>query len=374
VVATSLGIGDEDSVFAELDGVDPRSGAHLELDEEFQATQEPLHPWAREMYRRGLSFNGNERSKLYLGSGRGTYLDHSDLLGADSPLDGRAVVAGDFDEDGDPDLFVHNLQRERHELFRNDFDRPGFLALRLVGQGPEGRANGEAIGAEVVVDGPRGPLVQLLARGSGFASCAPPELVFGLGEAASAAVRVRWPGGVEESFGELPAGGRFVLTQGSGAARAREVRPARLPDPWPEGLEVDLGATVPSLVLEDSQGQRVTLDPRVAAAGGRLYLAFWASYCAPCLQELPALEALHQAPDQTVVAISVDVPGERARAQAALQRAGVGFEGRYLALDEESNEGRLDELVDLLRLPIPTTLVLDAEGRLVEVLRRIPAD
>lgn len=36
---------------------------------------------------------------------------------------------------------------------------------------------------------------------------------------------------------------------------------------------------VPTLVLEDASGEAVTIDPREAAAGGRLYLAFWASYC-----------------------------------------------------------------------------------------------
>ena len=47
MVATSIGIADEESVFAQLGGGDPLSGAHLALEDEFQAAQDELHPWAR---------------------------------------------------------------------------------------------------------------------------------------------------------------------------------------------------------------------------------------------------------------------------------------------------------------------------------------
>ena len=52
-----------------------------------------LHPWAREMYRQGLSFNGNERNKVFIGEPGSGLTDLSDVLGADSPLDGRALAA-----------------------------------------------------------------------------------------------------------------------------------------------------------------------------------------------------------------------------------------------------------------------------------------
>ena len=136
-------------------------------------------------------------------------------------------------------------------------------------------------------------------------------------------------------------------------------------------MKVPVGGVVPPLVLEDGDGQPVVLEPRAPSAEGRLLLHFWASYCRPCLTELPRLEELHRGEGQSVVAISVDVPDERPRAREALEQAGTSFPSHFLALDEESNEGRLDELVDLLRLPVPTTVVVDGEGRIVEVLRRL---
>lgn len=367
MVATSLGLDDSESVFAVLDGeeADPFGTAHLELREAFEEAQEFLHPWAREMYERGLSFNGNERSKLYLGRGDGTFEDLSDLTGAESPLDGRALVAADFDDDGDLDLFAHNIQRERHNLYRNELDPRGFLKLRLEAT----RTQHEAIGAEVSVDGPRGPVAQVVSRGAGFSSCDPPELVFGLGAAPGGAVRVRWPSGATESFGTLRAGGRFLLVEGAGEARAVEGRTTRLADPLPDGLKLGVGERVPTLVLTDSGGAEVALDPVTVAEGGTLVLAFWASYCRPCLTELPALAELHGREGVSVAAISVDVPDDRQRALRALSDAGAAFPSYFLAMDEKSNEGRLDELVDLLRLPIPTSLVLGPEGRILEVRR-----
>ena len=49
-----------------------------------------------QMFEEGRSFSGNERDKLFLNRGDGTFADLSDLAGCDSPNDGRAVIACDF--------------------------------------------------------------------------------------------------------------------------------------------------------------------------------------------------------------------------------------------------------------------------------------
>ena len=326
-----------------------------------------LHPWARAMYRQGLSFNGNERTRIFLGRGDGTFEDLSDVSGADSPLDGRALLAADFDDDLDMDLFVHNIQRERHNLFRNDLARGGALKLRLVATAGQH----EAIGAVVEVRAGGRRCAQVLSRGGGFASSQPAELIFGLGQAPKAQVSVRWPWGELESFGEVSAGARVSLVQGSGKAVKFEAKSAPLPDPWPAGLKLDRGQLSPRLILQDAEGGRVELDLGAAArqAGGELWLCFWASYCRPCVAELPLLEKLSRREGLGIIAISVDARADRPRAQELLAGAQAGFPAYYLDLDDETNLGALDDLVDLLRLPIPTAIQIDSQGRIQAVLQ-----
>ena len=103
-----------------------------------------------QMFTDGLSFSGNERNCVWLNTG-GSFADLGSLSGADIPNDSRAVLAADFDDDGDVDLFVHSIQRERHALFRNDAVQPGadgsgFLKLRLRAT----QGHWEAIGATVI--------------------------------------------------------------------------------------------------------------------------------------------------------------------------------------------------------------------------------
>ncbi len=64
-----------------------------------------------------------------------------------------------------------------------------------------------------------------------------------------------------------------------------------------------LGRPAPEFVVHDAQR---TVD--LAKLRGKVVvLNFWASWCAPCLEELPSLEALqHQLPQVVVLAVSTD--------------------------------------------------------------------
>jgi thiol-disulfide isomerase/thioredoxin len=321
-----------------------------------------------QVFEQGLSFSGFERNKVWLNAG-GKYVDLSDVSGADNPNDSRAVLRADFDDDGDVDLFVHNLQRERHNLYRNDAppEGHGFLKLRLRAT----TSQHEAIGATVIVTGPSGPVAQALMRGDGFLSCSAPELVFGLGRAAEAAVEVRWPGGARESFGTLAAGTRALLVEGSGKAEPFEARPTPLPDPLPPGLRLAEGDPFPTLLLADADGTPRELAVPALAKGKPVLVNFWASYCTPCVQELPLLQSRHASGAERVVTISVDVPGDVARARELLARAGASFPAFYLAgapAKAGPDQRLLGDVIDLERLTLPTTVVVSPEGRVEAIL------
>ena len=329
----------------------------------------------RQMFEDGRSFSGNERDKLFFNRGNGTFADISDLSGCDSPNDGRAAIACDFDDDGDVDLFVHELQRERHALYRNELGAGygGFLKLRLRATSGQW----EAVGATVIVrfradeGGAEGICAQVLSRGSGFLSSQPAELIFGLGEAERATVEVRWPGGALESFGELAADTRALLVEGSGEPQALAARTTRLPDPLPLGLRVAEGEVLPPFVALSARGRETVVDPLKLAGGKRLYLNLWASYCAPCVAELPLLQELHERGEVAVAALSMDAPADLVDARRLFERRGARFPGYFLGAkaSEGSEAVAVESLLDLERLPIPTTLVLEPDGRIAEIIR-----
>lgn len=318
-----------------------------------------------QIFAEGRSFSGNERDKLFLNDGAGSFLDLSDLSGADSPNDGRAVIAFDADDDGDVDLFVHETQRERHALYRNDLGAaPGFIKVQLRATS----GNEEAIGAQIEVTAGGRTVSQVLSRGAGFVSCQTPELIFGLGGAGAGAVTVRWPGGSAEAFGELEAGARALLVQGTGEAALVAGAPRVLADPKPKGLLVDIGSRVEPFTVLDAEGNSILMDPRRMAGEGRLALNLWASYCAPCVAELPILEDWDDAEDVNVLAISVDAPTDRGAARRLISERAPGL-GTYFAGEPETGTPGLEQLVDLARLPLPTTLILSSEGVVVEIIR-----
>ncbi|MBL4770281.1 MAG: ASPIC/UnbV domain-containing protein [Planctomycetes bacterium] len=342
-----------------LEGDDaPPEHLHDHENEKFQ------HPWVVEMFRRGFSFNGNERSQLFLGAGDGTFLTYSGLSGADTPLDGRALLAVDFDDDLDLDLFAHNIQRERHNLYRNQINTPGRATkVRLLATS----GSYEAIGAkvELVLGGRR--LTQVMTRGAGYASCQPPELLFGFGSEPSGELVVSWPGGGRESFGQVKPGTRWLLEQGLGKPKAIEPQTHPLPEPRPAGLRIAVGEKLPAFTVEGADGERLVFDPSLIEPGGILHLNLWASYCRPCVEELPLLEALHRRDGHQVLGISLDGDEARETALAQLKAAHVGYPNAFLMVDDEEAGEQVDAFLDLFRLVLPTTLEIDSDGTLLSV-------
>jgi cytochrome c biogenesis protein CcmG, thiol:disulfide interchange protein DsbE len=71
-------------------------------------------------------------------------------------------------------------------------------------------------------------------------------------------------------------------------------------------LALETGAKVPEIGQKDLSGKSVTVG---ALAGKVVVVDFWASWCAPCKQELPLLDKLYkkyQAQGLVVIGVSVD--------------------------------------------------------------------
>lgn len=314
------------------------------------------------MFDQGFSFSGFERDKLWIKEGN-DYFDASVVSGADDDNDGRAVVVADFDDDGDPDYFLLNTQRNRHRLFRNDVgsENGGFVKIRLRAT----RGHAEAAGAVVRAHFGDRDLAKILSFGSGFLSQNAPELVFGIGGADYAEITVQWPGRARESFGRLKRGGSFRLTEGAGSATAIALRPFDFPAAGMPGVNVKPGDLLTNLAVVDATGAAspVSVVAPSDNPNRRLIVNFWATYCATCVAELPALESLHALPNIDVVLVSMDQEGDRARAQKLVGDRAPSLPQAY-ATDELVNA-----LLDPTKMPLPTTLIVGPDGRIEEIIQ-----
>ncbi len=159
---------------------------------------------------------------LFRNQGDGTFVQ----LGADagSAIDSRhcsrGAAFGDFDNDGDMDVLIMNVN-EPPTLLRNDAP-PGnhWIKLRLEGT----KSNRSAIGARVLMRYGGKVQVQEVQSQSGYLSSNDPRLHFGLGAATTADVEIHWPMGTVEKYAGLAAGQLVTIREGQGIVKGRPFR------------------------------------------------------------------------------------------------------------------------------------------------------
>ncbi|MEM7164785.1 MAG: ASPIC/UnbV domain-containing protein [Planctomycetota bacterium] len=316
------------------------------------------------IFQEGLSFSGFERNKVFLGRAGMHYLDLSDVSGADSDMDCRATVVADFDDDGDPDLFVNAIQRETHLLYRNDVgSSQGNRSIKVRLRAKSG--NLQAIGAIVKLRVDGRVQAQPVCCGSGFEAQDDLELIFGVGKAAQGTLTVRWPGGTEETFGSAQAGGRYLLVEGTGKLDSYAARTFTFGDPPIPGLNLKVGDSLPNLSLLALAGTAVELDLR---SDSTVLLNFWSTTCASCIAELPQLQALAAAGKTRVVAINMDPPGRAPVAQKLWDSKKLTFPSYRI------DARQLQKYFDVERLAIPVSIWVQG-GKIVRIHQgQLPED
>jgi len=86
---------------------------------------------------------------------------------------------------------------------------------------------------------------------------------------------------------------------------------------------LDVGARLPDIGMRDLNGRAVTAE---SLRGKVVLVDFWASWCAPCREEMPVLQRLHEkysAQGLVIVGVSVDRDASKAREFAS--RLGITF-------------------------------------------------
>jgi len=136
-----------------------------------------------------------------------------------------------------------------------------------------------------------------------------------------------------------------LLADGNTPPELRQFIPADPPRP------------APAISVTDGAGNALTL----ADFRGRFVLVnLWATWCEPCIREMPSLDRLQGAlggADFAILLISQDRGGERVVAPFFEK---LGLARLKTALDPQSTAGRAFAVRGL-----PTSIVIDARGRVV---------
>lgn len=136
-----------------------------------------------------------------------------------------------------------------------------------------------------------------------------------------------------------------------------------------KGIVVDESSY--GLPLETVDGQRTSLEEVLGRYKGSLvYLDFWASWCAPCLAQIPYTKALQKrfsGDEICFLFVSTDI--NRKNWGEKVQEYSDVFDGSYRILDPEATF-----LKEIRLSSIPRNLIFDREGHLLDPDAIRPSD
>lgn len=121
---------------------------------------------------------------------------------------------------------------------------------------------------------------------------------------------------------------------------------------------------VPDIAITDEKGQSLTLNDMIEQnKGQRLLVNFWATWCVPCREEMPELDALQAAMgsgDFKVIIISVDRGGLEASRKFLDE---IGIKNLALYYDEKGILAR-----KMKTIGYPTTVLINKDGKQFGIL------
>jgi len=109
----------------------------------------------------------------------------------------RGAAFGDFDNDGDQDIVISNLNGRPSLLLNQGGNRRNWILLRLLGR----KSNRFGLGARIKLSA--GSLTQYwtVSSASSYQSANDPRIHFGLGDAERIeSVEIQWPSGIQQTL------------------------------------------------------------------------------------------------------------------------------------------------------------------------------
>lgn len=158
-----------------------------------------------------------QRKQLIHNEGNGRFkevADASQLGDLNTPVIGRGLATGDFDNDGRVDVLAMS-QNGPVQLFRNGTGGNGnhFVSFALRGT----KSNTNAIGAKLKLDAGGAKQTAWVRSGSSFLSSSDRRVFFGLGKTGGkVTLRVFWPSGTRQTLRNLEADSFYSVQEDKG--------------------------------------------------------------------------------------------------------------------------------------------------------------
>jgi hypothetical protein len=154
---------------------------------------------------------------IFRNLGNGKFEELIEAAGAAiaAPHCSRGCAFGDFDNDGDLDVLIVNLN-EPPSLLRNDLSGSAhWLKVKLIGV----KSNRGAVGGRVTAHYGGKVQAQEVLSQSSFYSANDSRLHFGLGAATAADLEIRWPNGGKERLTAVKADQLVTIKEGAGIVK-----------------------------------------------------------------------------------------------------------------------------------------------------------
>lgn len=114
------------------------------------------------------------------------------------------------------------------------------------------------------------------------------------------------------------------------------------------------GDPTPAIVLEDYYGKPINIE---SFRGKTVLINFWATWCGPCVEEMPSLQKFKTRFDtRKFEVLAVNVGESKARVEAFLRKMAVDFP---IAMDPQSETAREWKVRGY-----PTTFIVGPDGKI----------
>ena len=153
-----------------------------------------------------------QTDQLFINTGEETFGEVSEQSGEyfSTKRVGRGAAFGDYDNDGDTDIFVVNLNQEGVLLRNESGNKHNWLMIKTVGT----KSNRDGIGARVEVVTRSHSQIKEVQAGSSYLSGHDLRLLFGLGtETKAETVKITWSRGAEQTLTNVEANQLLIITE-----------------------------------------------------------------------------------------------------------------------------------------------------------------